>query len=119
LKHVVAVVDDDTRVLESIENLLESAGHVVRSFASATALLESCPFAEIDCLITDIGMPCIDGLHLQRLAREARPGIPVIFVTGRDLTEDAIAAMEGSQGLFRKPFNGQDLLAAVNQALRR
>jgi FixJ family two-component response regulator len=60
----------------------------------------------------------VDGLQLQRLAREARPDLPVIVVTGRrDLTEDAIAAMQGNRGFFRKPFNGADLLAAVNKAL--
>src|SRR2546422_1176637 len=47
---VVAVVDDDARILESLEDLLESAGHAVRLFTSATALLENCSFAEIDCL---------------------------------------------------------------------
>ena len=114
---VVAVVDDDPRILESLESLLESAGHSVRLFTSATELLEDCGFAEIDCLISDIGMPVMTGLELQRLARAARPELPVILITGRDLTDKAMAAAQGGQGFFRKPFNGQELLAAVSRAL--
>jgi len=114
---VVAVVDDDPRILESLKDLLESAGHAVRGFTSATALLEGCGFGEIDCLISDISMPSIDGWELQRLAHAARPELPVIFITGRDWNEQAMAAARGNQGFFRKPFNGQELLAAVSRAL--
>src|SRR5262249_47994365 len=70
---VVAVVDDDQRILESLENLLESAGHTVRLFASAPALLESGSLAEIDCLISDIDLPRINGFELMRLVHESRP----------------------------------------------
>ena len=114
---VIAVVDDDPRVLESLANLLESAGHSVRLFPSAAALLKNCAFAEMDCLISDISMPVIGGLELQRLAHVARPELPVILITGHELTDQATAASRGSQGFFRKPFNGQDLLAAVSKAL--
>ena len=114
---VVAVVDDDPRILESLESLLASAGHSVRLFTSATELLEDCGFADIDCLISDISMPSIDGWELQRLAHAARPELPVIFITGRDWSDQAMAAAQGGQGFFRKPFNGQDLLAAVSRAL--
>jgi len=116
---VIAVVDDDPRVLESLANLLESAGHSVRLFPSAAALLKHCAFGEMDCLISDISMPVMDGLELQRLARVARPELPVILITGHELTDRAMAAGRGSQGFFRKPFNGQELLAAVSKALSR
>ena len=114
---VVAVVDDDPRILESLENLLESAGHAVRLFASAAALLENCGFAEIDCLISDISMPSIDGWELQRLAHAARPELPVILITGNDVPDPDPAAHRGMRRFFRKPFNGKELLAAVSEAL--
>jgi FixJ family two-component response regulator len=114
---IVAVVDDDYRVLESLGDLLESAGHAVRLFSSATALLQNCAFADMDCLISDISMPVMDGLELQRLAHVARPELPVILITGHELTEQAMAASQESAELFRKPFNGQELLAAVSKAL--
>ena len=117
MKFVVAVVDDDPRVLESLEDLLESAGHAVRLFGSATALLENCAFADIDCLISDIGMPDIDGWELQRLAHLARPELPVILITGRKWTGQASVASRGRHGVFCKPFDVQELLAAVSKAL--
>jgi len=114
----VAVVDDDTRVLESLEDLLESAGHTVLAFGCGQDLLENHAFEAIDCLIADIGMPQLDGFELHRLARARRPDLPVIFITGRHEIADQQRAMTaGNQGFFCKPFDGQALLAAVGRAL--
>jgi FixJ family two-component response regulator len=117
-KSKIAVVDDDVRVLESVQDLLESAGHSVCSFSSAQSLLEDGSLSEIDCLIADIGMPLINGFELHRLARDARPDLPIIFVTARhEAATQQRAAAQGHQGFFRKPFDGPALLAAVKQAL--
>jgi FixJ family two-component response regulator len=116
---IVAVVDDDTRVLESLEDLLESAGHTVLAFGSGQALLDDDAFATIDCLIADIGMPQLDGFELQRLARARRPELPIIFITGRhgEIADRQRAAVLGNHGFFRKPFDGRVLLAAVGRAV--
>jgi FixJ family two-component response regulator len=117
-KSKIAVVDDDVRILESIQNLLESAGHSVCSFSSAQSLLEDDILPEIDCLIADIGMPLINGFELHRLARDARPDLPIIFITARhEAATQKRAAAQGHQGFFRKPFDGPALLTAVEQAL--
>ncbi len=117
-KSTIAVVDDDARVLESIGDLLESAGYSVRSFSSAQSLLDDSVLLQIDCLITDIGMPGIDGFELHRQTRDARPRLPIIFITARpEAATQMHAAAKDHQGYFRKPFDGQALLAAVNQAL--
>lgn len=114
----IAVVDDDVRILESLQDLLESAGHSVCSFSSARSLLENDVLPEIDCLIADIGMPLINGFELHRLARDARPDLPIIFITARPETAtQKRAAAQGHQGFFRKPFDGPALLAAVKHAL--
>ncbi len=64
-KPVIAVVDDDERILESMEDLLESAGHSVLVFSSAKALLsDDDVLARLDCLITDIGIPVVNGFEL-------------------------------------------------------
>ena len=74
-RSIVAAVDDDQRILESLELLLESADYDVRLFSSATALLESGGLREIDCLISDIGMPVMDGFELvQAESRQHGPG---------------------------------------------
>lgn len=116
IKSIVAVVDDDHRILESLEDLLESAGHTVCVFPSAEALLENDGLSQIDCLISDISMPVMDGFELQRVANLERPELPVILMTGRHEIKSQQSPTH--QSFFRKPFDGQELLAAVTAALR-
>lgn len=113
---VVAVVDDDPRLLESLEDLLESAGYIARSFSSAGSLVVS-GLSDVDVLITDIGMPGMDGFELRDLVKRARPNLPVFLITGRHELADQYRA-KGVSGFFRKPFDGQALLVAVGDALR-
>ena len=117
-KPIVAVVDDDPRVLESIESVLASAGHDVRVFESAAALLASKDFAGIGCLISDIGMPFINGYELQRIVYNLRPEIPIIFITGDPCWRggEARGALP-NYGIFHKPFDCDELLAAVGNAV--
>ena len=117
-KFIIAIVDDDTRLLESIGDLLESAGYSVRPFNSAISFLEDgAALSDADCLIADIGMPVIDGFELEKRAREARPELPVILITGRHEIADQRRAIAQGNRLFRKPFDGRALLAALSQAL--
>jgi len=116
---VVAVVDDDQGILRSLEYLLESADHAVRVFTSGTALLESGCLPEIDCLISDVDMPGMDGFGLLRLVHAARPGLPTIFITGYPDTLKQLPPLSGSNPrFFTKPFDGPELLTAVSDALR-
>jgi FixJ family two-component response regulator len=115
----IAVVDDDQRILASLENLLESADHAVRSFASAAALLDSGCLAEIDCLISDIDMPVMDGFELLRGVHAARPELPIILITGHPEMLNRLPSVSlGHYRIFKKPFDGHELLAAVSDALR-
>jgi len=116
---VIAVVDDDPSVLKSLEYLLESADHAVLVFGSAAAFLGSGCLARIDCLISDIDMPLIDGFDLLRSVHAARPGLPVIFITGHPEMLDRLPAAEASHyRVFKKPFDGPALLDAVSGATR-
>jgi FixJ family two-component response regulator len=114
----VAVIDDDERVLESLGNLLESAGHTVRLFTSAQAFLKDEAFAKVDCVISDIGIPAIDGFELERLARAARPELPVILITGRqELIKGPQVTPRIGTRMLLKPVSEQDLLKAIRKAL--
>lgn len=115
-RHVVAIVDDDPRILESLEDVLESAGYVARTFPSARSLLSS-GLSDVNVLITDIGMPGMDGFELRDLVKEAHPAMPVFLITGRHELADQDRA-QGVSGFFRKPFDLNVLLAAVSDALR-
>lgn len=116
-KRTVAVVDDDPRVLESLGDLFESAGYLVHTFSSGKALLNT-GVSGVGCLITDIGMPAMDGFDLHDLVKKVRPDLPVFMITGRDVTGDQQRALtNGTNGFFRKPFDGPALLAAVADVL--
>ena len=116
-RHMVAVVDDDPRLLESLENLLESAGHAVRTFSSAKALIDF-GLSGVDCLITDIGMPAVDGFELLDLVKKVQPDLPVFLITGRhEIGDQQRASAKDISGFFRKPFDGPTLLEAVGGAL--
>ena len=112
---IVAVVDDDPRLLESLGDLLESAGYVARSFSSAESLLAS-GVSGLDVLITDIGMPGMDGFELRERMKKAHPDLPVFLITGRHEIADQDRAQRIG-GFFRKPFDAMALLAAIGDAL--
>jgi FixJ family two-component response regulator len=116
-KHVVAIVDDDPRLLESVSDLLESAGYVACGYPSAGSLLVN-GLADLDVLITDIGMPGINGFELRDLVRKLRPELPVFLITGRHEIADQDRA-QGISGFFRKPFDAQALLAAIANAVHK
>jgi FixJ family two-component response regulator len=116
---VVAVVDDDQGILRSLEYLLESADYAVRLFASGTELLDSGCLREIDCLISDIDMPSMDGFELLRMVHTAHPKLPIILITGYPDTLKRLPPLGGSNPrFFTKPFQGPQLLAAVTDAIR-
>jgi FixJ family two-component response regulator len=117
--YLVAVVDDDPGILRSLECLLESADHHVRLFASGAELLKDACLTEIDCLVSDIDMPGMDGFELLRQVHRARSALPVVLITGYPETIKRLPAHDESKlCVFTKPFRGPELLAAISAALR-
>ncbi len=116
-RFVVAVVDDDSRTLESLADLLEAAGYDVRRYSSGTAAWNRGDWFNVDCLISDVGMPEMNGFELRRLAMSVRPHLPVILITGRSEFRAQYASMIERGRYFEKPFDGQQLLAAIRTAL--
>jgi DNA-binding response OmpR family regulator len=116
-RFVVAVVDDDHRTLESLADLLEAAGYDVRLYTSGKMLWTRDGLSDIDCLISDIGMPDMDGFELRRLALSERPELPVILITGRPELRAQHSSNIERDRYFEKPFDGRQLLAAIHAAL--
>ncbi len=116
----IAVVDDDLVVLESVSDLLESAGYVALTFSSANALLRGGALQAIDCLISDICMPGLDGWEVMALAHQQRPQLPIILLTADDQRARMTRSMplaRDVRALFGKPFDAQALLSAIASAL--
>lgn len=116
---VIAVVDDDQRVLESLGSLLESADHAVHLFDSAAAMLDSGCLAGISCLISDIDMPAMDGFALLGIVKARRPDLAVILITGQSSKLNQYRAVDlGGYRLLKKPFSAHDLLSTIASASR-
>jgi FixJ family two-component response regulator len=119
-RFVIGVVDNDVRVLESLEELLASGGHDVLLFSSATALLASGALARIDCLISDLYMPGLSGWELVAIARTQKPNVPIIVITAHDHEfTRRLLAETGIGYLFWKPFDGSALLRALAATIPR
>lgn len=119
---VVFVVDDDEVLVDSLRTLLESVGHRVRDYPSATAFLEDFAFGnEVPgCIILDERMPGMTGhaLHDELVRRAC--GTPIIVCTGYAEVGLAVEAMrKGAITVIQKPFRPQSLLDAVHEAIRQ
>jgi two-component system, LuxR family, response regulator FixJ len=117
---VVHIVDDDTEVLQALAFLLSAAGFAVQVHDSAVAFLARMGRIEVGCVVTDVRMPGMDGLELQRRLRAAGNPTPVIIMTGHADVALAVEAMKaGAVDFIEKPFDNQVLISAVRAALRR
>jgi FixJ family two-component response regulator len=115
---LVAAVDDDFRVRESIESLLESAGYAPVVFSSAEEFLGSGTLATASCVITDVRMPGMDGVELQRRIKVLRPTLPVILLSAHHNTDIRRQAIdEGAAAFLYKPFDATDLLKIIQSAV--
>lgn len=111
---VVATVDDDHRIRESLRSVLESAGYGAVGFESAEAFLRSGSLSSVLCVIADVRLPGMDGTELQRRIRRERRQLPVIIITAHDDDQVRRQAMrDGAAAFLVKPFDGGDLLAHV------
>jgi len=115
---VVATVDDDRRVRESVQSVLESAGYEAVNFESAETFLLSGALSSVACVIADVRLPGIDGTELQRRIRRERRQLPVIIITAHD--DDDVrqqALRDGAVAFLVKPFDAGDLLQYVAGAM--
>ena len=117
---LIAVVDDDLSIRNATQDLLKAAGYLTASFGNATSFLDAPIRANVACLVADIRMPGMSGLHLHEHLAASGAGIPTIIITAHpgELTrERAIAA--GITCFLIKPFAPDELLECVRKALAR
>ena len=117
---LIAIVDDDDALRNSLDNLLRSIGFRAHGFSSAEAFLRSDHARDTACLLLDVRMPGMNGLELQRQIVAANWQIPIIFITSHANDEARAQALEGGAVAFLyKPCREDDLLHAIDAALKQ
>ena len=117
---LISVVDDDIWVRDSLDSLIRSIGMDVRVFASAEEFLSSRQPCNSDCLILDVRLPGMSGIELHRRLSADMCKVPAIFITahGSDDGARSEAVSDWTVAYLIKPFAEDELLDAVNAALR-
>lgn len=115
---VISIIDDDESVRVALKSLLSSLGLIVHMFASAEAFLQSPCSSNTSCLITDIQMPGMSGIELQRLLIAQGQHTPIIFITALQEGIRAQLLEAGAVCFLRKPFDEQALLQCLDMALK-
>ncbi len=116
----VFVIDDDASMRESIQGLLKSVGLASETFGTAEEFLRNKRSEGPSCLVLDVSLPGVNGLDFQRQLADAGIQVPIIFVTGHGDIPMTVKAMKlGAVEFLTKPFEDQDLLDAIHQALDR
>src|SRR6188474_2264367 len=117
---IVFIVDDDVSVRSALESLIESAGWVAETFASAQEFLRRPRVAAPSCLVLDVSLPDINGLELQRRVAIDRTAMPIIFISGYGDVPMTVRAMKaGAIEFLTKPFKDDVLLNAIRSAIER
>lgn len=112
------IVDDDDAVRDSLSALLKGEGYEVRAFPDARAFLDFAHDGMRGCLLSDVRMPGLSGLDLQRRLLEMDIRIPVVFITGHGDVPIAVQALKaGAADFIEKPFPNHVLLASLAEAL--
>jgi len=118
LSPAVFVVDDDASVRDGIRTLLRSVGLQAEVFSSAEEFLKNARPESPSCLVLDVRLPGVNGLDLQDQLNSAGIEIPIIFITAHgDIPSSLRALKKGAVEFLSKPFQTQELLTAVYQAL--
>jgi len=119
-KEIVVIVDDDESIRKALLRTLAGAGLEVFAFSSAQDFLAAAEIERVSCVVSDLRMPGIDGLHLQSALVERMPQVAIVFVTGHGDVPSTVQAMKsGAVDFLEKPVKRADLLEAIARATRR
>jgi len=115
---LIAIVDDDESVCIGMTSLMRSLGYDVHAYGSAEDFLRSQERHGTSCLISDIQMPGVGGLELQRILAEEGSRLPIIFITAfPDERVQQLAMQAGATCFLSKPFDGTALINCLESAL--
>ena len=116
----VFIVDDDARMRAAMQRLLKTVGLHCKLYGTPEEFLLDKPQNGPSCLVLDVRLPGMSGLDLQRKLTEAGVRIPVVFISGHgDIPMTVTAMKSGAVEFLTKPFRDQDLIDAIQEALKR
>jgi FixJ family two-component response regulator len=120
LRPTIFVVDDDASVRDAITNLLDSVGLHAQVFGSTEEFWNTPRPNTPSCLVLDVRLPGVNGLDFQEALEKSGVSIPIIFITAHgDVPMTSRAMKAGAIEFLMKPFQKEDLLAAIRQGLER
>lgn len=115
---IVYLVDDDPSVIKALTRLFAVAGLHCKTFSTAQEFLSEPLIERRSCLVLDVNLPDLSGLELQRVLNERGRTVSIIFISGHGNIPMAVQAMQaGAVHFLPKPFQNDELLAAVRQAI--
>jgi FixJ family two-component response regulator len=116
---LIAIVDDDEAVRDSMESLMLSLGYNASTFGSAEEFLNSKKIRDTSCIISDVQMPGMGGIDLHGHLVARGHCVPIIFMTGHpDDSKGARAMKAGAIGFLSKPFMVDHLIGCIEKALK-
>jgi len=116
----VFIIDDDEGYRDSVQELVSSVGLPTETFCSALEFLDVFDPARLGCLVLDVRMARMSGLALQERLHAMGATIPIVFISGHgDIATAVKAVKEGAVDFVQKPYREQQLLDAIDEALRR
>jgi len=116
----VYVIDDDEAMRDSLNFLLDSAGLEVTLFETAQHFLDALPGLDFGCVVSDVRMPCVDGIELLKRMKAGQSRFPILIMTGHGDVPLAVEAMKlGAVDFLEKPFEDDRLTGMIEAAIRR
>ena len=116
----VFIVDDEERMCRSLKAILQNSGYQVAFATSGESALKYFKKNDVDLVISDIHMPGLDGFELLETIHSRKPGTPVIMMTGDESVHSAVNALrKGAYDYLTKPFEPEDLLNTIENALQQ
>ena len=114
----IALIEDDEAVLRSLSLFLRNRGMTVRCHQSTEEFLQTFGSEELACVVSDIRMPGMSGLELQRELKKRDAGVPIILITGHgDIAMAVTAIKDGAFDFIAKPFDAERLIETINLAI--
>lgn len=117
--HTVLLVDDEVNVLSSLERILRNEEYAVLTASSATEALDILQAKSVDLIISDLGMPEMNGLELLKMVKERYPAVARIVLTGQSDTPTVVRAINEGEvcRFFTKPWDNEELKVSIRQTL--